>query len=161
MASKIWSNSIFTYSTMPNVLDSFLEFLNRISRQVRGILAYHTSSIIRAIQAQWTHLEVYFKPVTRNFTVLASLKLIRTFEPTSVWKFQQNSKSSRLFALAKITSTPTSIPYTQTIYKIINIYIKPIEKNKNILKIFKEKNDNNNPQKLGNSINDSNFYYCS
>lgn len=160
MASKIWSNSIFTYSTMPNVLDSFLEFLNRISRQVRGILAYHTSSIIRAIQAQWTHLEVYFKPVTRNFTVLASLKLIRTFEPTSVWKFQQNSKSSRLFALAKITSTPTSISYTQTIYKIINIYIKPIEK-KYKMKIFKEKNDNNNPQKLGNSINDSNFYYCS
>lgn len=29
------------------------------------------------------------------------------------------------------------------------------------MKIFKEKNDNNNPQKLGNSINDSNFYYCS
>lgn len=62
-----------TYSTMPNVLHS----LPRIPKQnfepaPSPLLAYHTSSIIRAM-AQWTHpSEVYFKP--RNFD--SSLKFV-------------------------------------------------------------------------------------
>lgn len=73
-----------TYSTMPNVLHS----LPRIPKQnfepaPSPLLAYHTSSIIRAM-AQWTHpSEVYFKlPKFRLFS--------KTCYATSVQNFSRN-----------------------------------------------------------------------